>query len=73
MKRDRASRTAGPGSVVMMQHWRTILLHTATAAVFMFLLQRFIMNAALETSLLWAVAFGGCAAVLATMQANRRP
>ncbi|MDB5513761.1 MAG: putative exported protein of unknown function [Tardiphaga sp.] len=67
------SRTAGPGSVVMRQHWRTILLHTIAAATFIFLLQRYALSATLESSLLWAVVFGGCAAVLATSQANRRP
>ena len=58
-------------SDIMRQHWRTILLHTATAAAFIFLLQRFGLNATLESSLLWAVVFGGCAAILATMQVNR--
>ena len=54
-----------------MKSWRTIALHTAAAAVFMFALQRFALNASLETSLLWAVVFGGCAAGLAYMQSNR--
>lgn len=54
-----------------MKHWRYILLHAAAAAAFIFLLQRFVLNATLESSLLWAVVFGGCAAMLATMQANR--
>jgi hypothetical protein len=54
-----------------MKNWRTILLHTAAAATFMFLLQRFALGATLESSLLWAVVFGGCAAVLAAQQANR--
>ena len=71
MMPDRAWRKVGPGTVVTMQHWRTILLHTAAAAAFIFLLQRFALNATLETSLLWALVFGGCAAVLATSQANR--
>jgi hypothetical protein len=67
----RPDRTTGLGSVSMMQHWRPILLHTVTAAVFIFLLQRFALGATLESSLLWAVVFGGCAAVLATSQAKR--
>jgi hypothetical protein len=54
-----------------MNSWRPILLHTVAAATFIFLLQRFALGATLESSLLWAVVFGGCAAVLATMQANR--
>jgi hypothetical protein len=55
----------------MRQHWRTIVLHTLAAATFIFLLQRYALSATLESSLLWAVVFGGCAAVLATSQANR--
>ena len=54
-----------------MQHWRYILLHAAGAATFIFLLQRFALSATLESSLLWAVTFGGCAAGLAYMQTNR--
>ncbi len=71
MKPNRAWRAAGPGNVSVMKGWRTILLHTAAAATFIFLLQRYALSATLESSLLWAVVFGGCAAVLATMQANR--
>ena len=54
-----------------MKNWRTVLLHTAAAATFIFLLQRYALSATLESSLLWAVVFGGCAAVLAAQQANR--
>ncbi|QPF82068.1 hypothetical protein IC762_19995 [Bradyrhizobium genosp. L] len=54
-----------------MKAWRTIALHTAAAACFMFLLQRYGLNAALENSLLWAAAFGCCAAAVAYSQANR--
>jgi hypothetical protein len=71
MKSDRASEAMKAGSVGAMKNWRTILLHTAAAATFIFLLQRYALSATLESSLLWAVTFGGCAAVLATMQANR--
>jgi hypothetical protein len=71
MKSDRASEAMKPGSVGAMKNWRTILLHTAAAATFMFLLQRYALGATLESSLLWTVTFGGGAAVLATMQANR--
>ena len=46
-------------------------MHTAVAAAFIFLLQRYFLSATLESSLLWAVVFGGCAAMLATKQANR--
>jgi hypothetical protein len=72
MKRDRAA-AALPEGVSMMQRWHAIVLHAVAAAVFMFLLQRFAMAATLEMSLLWAVAFGGGAAVLAARQTNRRP
>jgi hypothetical protein len=54
-----------------MKNWRHIALHTAAAACFIFLLQRYGLNASLESSLLWAVVFGGCAAGLAYSQANR--
>ena len=67
MNRERiAIRGARP-----MRHWRYIGLHTLTAAAFIFLLQRYALNAPLESSLLWAVTFGGCAAGLAYMQSNR--
>ena len=48
-----------------------IAMHAALAATFMFLLQRFVMNATQETSLLWALTFAVCAAGLAYKQANR--
>jgi hypothetical protein len=54
-----------------MKNWRYIALHTLAAAAFIFLLQRYTLNASLETSLLWALTFGGCAAGLAYMQSNR--
>ena len=71
MKRDRALQVPGPGSVGAMKNWRYIALHTVTAAAFIFLLQRYTLSASLASSLLWAVAFGGCAAGLAYMQSNR--
>jgi len=69
MKRDRAGDVTR--SAEAMRHWRYIALHTAAAAVFIFALQRYALNASLETSLLWALMFGGCAAGLASMQSNR--
>ncbi|ABD87959.1 conserved hypothetical protein [Rhodopseudomonas palustris BisB18] len=54
-----------------MQHLRYIMLHAVTAAVFIFLLQHYALSASLESSLVWALTFGGCAAGLAYMQANR--
>ena len=71
MKRDRTSQAAGQGSVGTMQHWRYITLHALAAAAFIFLLQRYALSATLDSSLLWALTFGGCAAGLAYMQSNR--
>jgi hypothetical protein len=71
MKRDRILEAAGQGSVGAMKNWRYIALHAAVASALVFLLQRYALNASLESSLLWAVTFGGCAAGLAYMQSNR--
>jgi hypothetical protein len=54
-----------------MKNWRYVTLHSLAASAFIFLLQRYALNASLETSLMWMLAFGACAAVLATMQSNR--
>ena len=54
-----------------MKKWGFVAMHSALAATFMFLLQRFVMNAPQETSLLWALTFAVCAAGLAYKQANR--
>ena len=69
--RGRTLQAVRPGSGGAMKNWRYIALHTLAAAVFIFLLQRYGMSASLDTSLLWALAFGGCAAGLAYMQSNR--
>jgi hypothetical protein len=53
------------------KHWRYIALHTVAAASFIFLLQRFALHASLQSSLLWALVLGGCAAGLAYSQSNR--
>ena len=70
MKRVRAMGHDMKG-VGSMKHWRYIAMHAATASAFIFLLQRFALSATLESSLLWAITFGGCAAGLAYMQTNR--
>jgi hypothetical protein len=70
MMRDR-TLAAGPGSAGHMKHWRYIALHAVMAGAFIFLLQRYVMSATLELSLLWALAFGGGAAGLAYKQSNR--
>jgi hypothetical protein len=54
-----------------MNKWLYVALHTSAAAAFIFVLQRFFMNATLEFSLLWAVVFGAGAAMLALKQTNR--
>jgi hypothetical protein len=69
MKRDRAGDVTG--SAEAMRHWRYIALHAVTAAAFIFLLQRYALSASFDSSLLWALTFGGCAAGLAYMQSNR--
>ena len=51
MKRDRTLCAAGPGSVGAMNGWRYIGLHSAAAATFIFLLQRYGMSASLEFEL----------------------
>jgi len=71
MKPDRMVQADGPGRAGAMKNWRYMALHAAAAATFIFLLQRYALSASLESSLLWAVTFGGCAAGLAYMQSNR--
>jgi hypothetical protein len=71
MKRVAMVGVAGPRSVGAMKNWRYIVLHGLAASAFIFLLQRYALSASLETSLMWMLAFGACAAVLATMQSNR--
>ena len=58
----------GSGAV---KKWGFIAMHAAVAAAFIFLLQRFSLNASLESSLLWALTFGVCAAGLAYKQTIR--
>jgi hypothetical protein len=71
MKRDGTLQAAGPGSFGAMNNWLFISLHAVAAAAFIFLLQRYALSASLESSLLWGLTFGGCAAGLAYMQSNR--
>jgi Na+-transporting NADH:ubiquinone oxidoreductase subunit NqrB len=67
---DRKLRAVAAGTVAM-RSWRYIALHAAGAAAFIFLLQRYFLEATFESSLLWALTFGGCAAGLAYMQSSR--
>jgi hypothetical protein len=69
MNRDRAGDITE--SADSMRHWRYIALHALAASAFIFLLQRYALSASLDSSLLWALTFGGCAAGLAYMQSNR--
>jgi hypothetical protein len=71
MTRDRTVEASETGSVGAMKNWRYITLHALTAGAFIFLLQRYGLSASLDSSLLWALTFGGCAAGLAFMQSNR--
>ena len=59
------------GGSEAVKKWGFVAMHAAIAAAFMFLLQRFIMNATQETSLLWALIFAVCAAGLAYKQSIR--
>jgi hypothetical protein len=71
MTRDRNLPADAPERAAAMKNWRFMALHAATAAVFIFLLQRYALSASLESALLWALTFGGCAAGLAYAQSNR--
>jgi cobalamin synthase len=71
MTRNAALPVIGPGKVSAMKNWRYIGMHAVAAAAFIFLLQRYALSATLESSLPWAITFGGCAAGLAYAQSNR--
>jgi hypothetical protein len=71
MRRDLSAPADQPGKGGAMKNWRYIALHAVGAAAFIFLLQRYALSASLESSLLWALTFGGCAAGLAYSQSNR--
>ena len=71
MTRDGTWPVQGPERGSAMKNWGYIGMHAAAAAAFIFLLQRYALSATLESSLLWALTFGGCAAGLAYAQSNR--
>jgi hypothetical protein len=71
MKRDRNSQADGPGSFGTMKRRTFIAPHAQAVALFNFQLQRYALNASLDSSPLWALTFGGCAAGLAYSQSNR--
>jgi hypothetical protein len=56
---------------VTAQIWRNIALHSAGAAIFGFVMPRFVLGASLEVSLLMAVLFGMGAAWIAWQQSQR--
>ena len=60
-----------PGRAASMKTWQMMALHAVVAATFIFLLQRYALSASLESALLWALTFGGCAAGLAFSQSKR--
>jgi hypothetical protein len=66
-----AVRTIRLGRVASMKTWQLMVLHAMAAAAFIFLLQRYALGASLESALLWALVFGGCAAGLAYSQSKR--
>ena len=71
MKQHRTLQADGAGSAGTMKHWRYMALHALAAGAFIFLLQRYALGASLDSSLLWGLTFGGCAAGLAYMQSTR--
>ena len=71
MTRELTLQADGPGRVGAMKNWRYIALHALAASAFIFLLQRYALSASLESALLWALTFGGCAAGLAYTQSKR--
>ena len=54
-----------------MNRWLYILLHVATAAVFGFVLQRYALQQSVDTSMLWAAAFGVGAAFVSWRQTGQ--
>ena len=71
MRQARAIAIGRTAEVGAMKNWRYITLHAVVAAGFIFLLQRYALSASLDSSLLWALTFSGCAAGLAYSQINR--
>ena len=76
MTRDRTLRAGGPARAAAMKDWQMktwqlLTLHALAAATFIFLLQRYALNASFDSALLWALTFGGCAAGLAYSQSKR--
>ena len=71
MTRDRKIKTVALERAAAMKTWQLMILHALAAAAFIFLLQRYGLNASLESASLWALTFGACAAGLAYSQSKR--
>lgn len=69
--RDRKFKANALERATAMKTWQLMILHALAASTFIFLLQRYGLNASLESALLWALTFGGCAAGLAYSQSKR--
>jgi len=48
--------------------WSRVVLHASLAAAFFFVLNYYLLHTGLESSLSWALALGGVAAVIAYRQ-----
>ena len=71
MMRHRKIKAVALERAAAMKTWQLMILHALAASTFIFLLQRYALNATLESALLWALTFGGCAAGLAYSQSKR--
>lgn len=71
MMRDRKIKAVALERAAAMKTWQLMILHALAASTFIFLLQRYGLNASLESALLWALTFGACAAGLAYSQSKR--
>ena len=71
MMRNRKIKAVALERAAAMKTWQLMILHALAASTFIFLLQRFSLNASLESSLLWALTFAVCAAGLAYKQTIR--
>ena len=51
--------------------WIRIVMHSGVAAVVFFVMQRYVLNAGLESSLRWAISMAVFAAILSWQQSIR--
>ena len=71
MTRDRKIKTVALERATAMKTWQLMILHALAASTFIFLLQRYGLNASFDSALLWALTFGAAAAGLAYSQSKR--